>query len=363
MEIPSTLYSYGYNSNSNITINYYCDEINNEINNKFKQVELYLNELSIIDFLKDKKIKACPNCNSNNFIKYGKYRGLQRFKCLNKDCCKTFSQKTNSIFSNSKKPLELWLKYLILMNNKFSLRKCSSVLGINLATSFYWRHKFLVTQMSNNYNVLKNYIEVSKIIIKENFKGDKKARYYNKENIFIACAMDSNKSLISKAISRRSISLVAINKNFSQNIDKSSIISAYNDRYFDIYAKNHNNTIFPLSSQVISKVINQLYSNNLTNSNILSLKNINETLPSNSIFIHKFSLNIKRWLVRFKGVATKYLENYLNWHILDFKNDYKIYSSNQLLLFKSLSLKSTYIKIKNFPKYKLIYQYTSNGNY
>ncbi|WP_195430118.1 IS1 family transposase [Clostridium sp. D46t1_190503_E9] len=186
-----------------------CSYANCEINSKFKQVDLYLNELSIIDILKDKEIRTCPNCNSNNFIKYGKYRGLQRFKCLNKNCGKTFSKKTNSIFSNSKKPLDLWLKYLILMNNEFSLRKCSAILGINLATSFYWRHKFLITQTSNNYNILKNYVEISKIIIKENFKGDRKARYYNKENIFIACAMDSNKSLISKAISRRSISLEA----------------------------------------------------------------------------------------------------------------------------------------------------------
>ena len=54
MEIPSTLYRYSYNSN--INNNYYGYEINNEISNKFKQVELYLNELSIIDILKDKKI-------------------------------------------------------------------------------------------------------------------------------------------------------------------------------------------------------------------------------------------------------------------------------------------------------------------
>lgn len=340
---------------------YSCD--NGQINNKFKEINLYINELTLIDILKDKKVNDCPYCNTNNFIKYGKYKGLQRFKCINKNCKKTFSQKTNSIFSYSKKPLNLWIKYLILMNNGMSLRSCSSILGINLATSFYWRHKILITQAPNNYNVLKDYIEISKIVIKENFKGDKKAKYYNKENIFIACAMDSNKSIISKAISRRSMSLAAINKNFSQNIDKSSIISAYNDRYFDIYAQKHNKSLFPLSPQVISNVIQQLNLNNLITSNFLPIKNLNNTLPSNSIFIHKFSLNIKKWLVRFRGVATKYLENYLNWYILNFNYNHETYSLNHLSLFKILSLIPAYIKIKNFPNYKLIYQFNSTANY
>lgn len=344
--------------------NYGNEQTNNDQNDKkFKEIDTYINELTIFDILKDKKVSVCPYCNDNNFIKYGKYKGLQRFKCINKNCRKTFSQKTKSIFSNSKKPLSLWIKYLILMNKGNSLRSCSSILGINLATSFYWRHKILITQNSNNNNILKNYMEVSKIVIKENFKGDRKAKYYDKENIFIACAMDSNKSIISKAISRRTISLEAINKNFSNNIHKTAIISAYNDRYFDIYAKKHNNSLSQLSRKIILDIIHQVTSKNLITLNFSEFKNLNNNLPYKSIFIHKFSLNIKKWLVRFKGVATKYLENYLNWHILDFKNNYKVYSLNQLSLFKNLSLISAYIKIKNFSNYKLDYQYTSNGNY
>lgn len=332
-------------------------------NSKFKQINLYINELAVVDILKDKKIDVCPHCNCDKFIKYGKYKGLQRYKCINENCLKTFSKKTNSIFSNSKKPLDFWIKYLVLMNNNMSLRDCSSILGINLATSFYWRHKILSTQAKNNDNILKNYVEISKIIIKENFKGDRNAKNYDKENIFVACAMDSNEIIVSKAISRRSISLAAIDKNFSKNLDKSAIISSYNDRYFEIYAKKHNNSIFPVSHKIILDLVQQLSSNNLVESNILSFKNINKALPSNSIFLHKFSLNIKKWLVRFRGVATKYLENYLNWHIIDFKYNYETYLLNQLSLFKNLALIPVYMKIKNFADHKLMYQFTANGNY
>ena len=54
----------------------------------FNIVNKYTNNLTITDLLKDRKIDYCPNCNCKDIIKYGKYKGLQRFKCLNKNCKK-----------------------------------------------------------------------------------------------------------------------------------------------------------------------------------------------------------------------------------------------------------------------------------
>ena len=65
----------------------------NEFDNNFcesslKTVNLYQNNLTLQDLLKDIKINNCPYCNSNKFIKYGKYNGIQRFKCINSKCQK-----------------------------------------------------------------------------------------------------------------------------------------------------------------------------------------------------------------------------------------------------------------------------------
>ena len=78
-------------------------------------------------------------------------------------------------------------------------------------------------------------------------------------------------------------------------------------------------------------------------------------MPRKSIFIHKFSLNIRVWLKRFRGVSTKYLENYLNWYILDFKNNFKTFLVNQITLLKDQFINTSYIRIKSFPNYKVIY--------
>ncbi|GAA0856145.1 MULTISPECIES: transposase [Clostridium] len=50
-----------------------------------------------------RKFKECPLCSSSGFIKYGKYNKIQRYKCKNQLCNKTFSDCTNTIWYNSKK--------------------------------------------------------------------------------------------------------------------------------------------------------------------------------------------------------------------------------------------------------------------
>ena len=38
---------------------------------------------SIIELENEIEIKECPYCKSNHFIKYGKFNGIQRYKCKN----------------------------------------------------------------------------------------------------------------------------------------------------------------------------------------------------------------------------------------------------------------------------------------
>ncbi|MDV4151876.1 hypothetical protein R0131_13690 [Clostridium sp. AL.422] len=332
------------------------NEVDNDfIENKFEILKEYENNLILFDIIKDMEINSCPHCKETKFIKYGKYRGIQRFRCTNLNCRKTFSPKTNTLLYNSKKPLELWIKFLILMNNGKSLRECSCILNINLATAFFWRHKILISHIKNNDNILKNYVEISKIILKENFKGNRSAKFQQKENIFIACGIDSNNTIISKPISRYTISLSAINKNFSQNIDNQSIVAAYNDRYLEIYARKHNSSSLPISRKKILSLVQQLINNKVINKMSDELITINEYLQHKNIFIHKFSLKIRKWLKRFRGVATKYLENYLNWHIIEFRNNYETFLIDQIKLFKEEFLESNYIKIKDLSNYKIVY--------
>ena len=327
------------------------------IKNLFNHKNRTMNKITFQDLYKYRPIKCCPHCLENTFVKFGKYRGLQRFKCTNELCKRTFTPKTNTLLSHSKKPLKDWIKYITLMNNNFSLRDCSKALNINLATAFYWRHKILFTQINNNSTILKDYVEVSKIMLKENFKGSKNIITKKKTTIFITCAMDNNNDIVSKVISRHSISLKIVKKSLSYNIDKNAILSCYNDRYLQLFSKEHNNNNFPINKDRIINIMSTLKKNQIVSPSILNqLNEINKNLPSNNIFIHKFSLKIKPWLIKFKGVSTKYLNNYLNWYIIDFKNDYETYRLNQINFLKNICFNLSFIKIKHFSKLQPHYE-------
>ena len=88
-----------------------------------------------------KPFSCCPHCGSIHFIKFGTYNDIQRYRC--RDCRKTFSNTTNSVWKYSKKPCETWIQFTEFLMQRKTLKYCAEKLDISIATAFYWRHKFL----------------------------------------------------------------------------------------------------------------------------------------------------------------------------------------------------------------------------
>ena len=68
-----------------------------------KQIKEYKEKLIKQDIYKTeniKKYKCCPYCGSTYFLKQGQYKGIQRYRCKNKKCSKTFSNTTCSMWKN-----------------------------------------------------------------------------------------------------------------------------------------------------------------------------------------------------------------------------------------------------------------------
>ena len=79
------------------------------------------------------KGEICPRCHENYIIKYGKRYNRQRFKC--KKCGKIFDERTSSIISSTKLPLDKWFKHITLFVNKATIRECANELGVSVRTS------------------------------------------------------------------------------------------------------------------------------------------------------------------------------------------------------------------------------------
>ena len=258
----------------------------------FEKLNGHFGRLLKRDIYKNRCIDKCLYCNSKSYIKFGTYKEIQRYRC--KECGKTFSKTTKSIWSYSKKQPEIWFKFVELMLQKKSLRACAKSLKINIRTAFIWRHKIMKEFTSD---VMEEHLEgkvfITKTIEKENFKGCRKITALERKNIWIVAARDRRDSMIAMPICMQFWNEDNFNKIIYSKITQDSYIVPDNDRYMMNIAKKHNKGI----------VLNSKHEKSIRN----------------------FRCNLRNWIGIFRGVATKYLEGYLSYFILF--NLYKKFNS------------------------------------
>ncbi|MBQ7552530.1 MAG: IS1595 family transposase [Rickettsiales bacterium] len=240
----------------------------------------------------------CPFCKGNKVRKNGR----QQMYC--RDCNKYYTLKTNTIFFSSKKPLTLWKRYIDLMIEGKSLRYIAKELNISLQTSFYWRHKILSVLRKNdndNNNKLDGIIEADETYFNESQKGNKnitnrkpRKRGFSSENRIVG--LSHNKVCVLTAIDRNKksfgipVGFGKVNKEEVENLQihlkKDSILITDGDKSYQTL-KN-----IKLKSLKFGKPQDKVY----------HLNNINN-----------YHSQLKKFMVRFNGVATKFLDYYVEY--------------------------------------------------
>ena len=301
-------------------------------NQDYKSVKNSLNQFnycqlrklkSQINIIENKKLVAkkideyknkldCPYCNSNKYVKWGRQSDLQRYKC--KECKKTFNSLTATPLANLKRKGH-WIDYAKCIVAGKSIRKSAFFCGISKSTAFRWRHRFLIGTNKLMMSNLKGIIEINNLEQIKSYKG--------------------------------AVNIPAKIKNLNETFH----ILFIRDRY--------GNTINQIYNNYTSKELSKFLSNKLSDDTLICI-NKSKTLETflkksefkfgsvnieNKIFTHKKIIHINNvvkyqeefqsWMERFKGVATKYLINYLSWYRgLD---QYKMNPSSLTVLMRSIS--------------------------
>ena len=112
----------------------------------------------------------CPHCNHQHVIKWGRSGGLQRYRCKNTSCNRTFNPVTGTPLAKLNYR-DKWFEYLRCMRDSLTLRVSASRVGIDLTTAFRWRHRFLASAKDANANVLSGIVEVDETFFVESCKG------------------------------------------------------------------------------------------------------------------------------------------------------------------------------------------------
>lgn len=243
------------------------------------------------------KGRVCCYCEGTNVVR----NGVQRY--LYRNCNRSFSHLTNSATYRSKKTLDKWLKYAKCMLNGYSIRKSAEEVEISIATSFFWRHKIL-NCISEFLGVVSvgGVVEADEVFFAYSYKGTKtanmprpsrkrgkqvKKRGIRKEQVCVGTALDRQGNIIIELLCTGRVTTNELERLYGNRIGENSILCTDRHKSYIQFA-----TDISLDHKRIKRGRNK--------------DDIN--------YINSIHSNLKKWMAKFNGVATKYLANYMKWH-------------------------------------------------
>jgi len=249
------------------------------------------------------KQEACPHCGGRHYFRYGKMRGLQRFKC--KDCGRTFTEYTGTWLDGIHKK-SLAAPYMSLMIEHSSLDKIRRQLNINKKTAFDWRHKILSSYEQDTGAQFEGVVESDETFFEHSEKGnrhmqrparkrgtDLKKRGISTDKAAVIVSADRNRSLKMTLSTMGRITKSDIEESFQKPLPAATILCSDGHVSYKGYSKDNNLKHIVLRADLKQHVKKGGY----------HIQHVNE--------LHN---RLKKWISNtFWGVSTKYLQNYLNW--------------------------------------------------
>lgn len=291
-----------------------------------------------IDEIQEQKHKAgliCPHCDSLSVVRFGKYViktrsgevKRQRYRC--KSCRQTFNDLTNTPLQRTRRP-HLWIRFIECMMEGFSLRKCAELLHdeVTHVTLFYWRHKILSALKQIPTETFRGIVEMDETYFLFSEKGRRniserksrkrggKAKYrgISNDQICVLVARDRQKMTFSGVLGRGRIRTIKLDEAIGGYLSDSNVLCTDSWRSFSSYANSKGLEHYRFKSDGKQRV-----------KGVYHIQNVNS-----------YHSRLKRWLDRFNGVATKYLQHYLAWfRYLDSKEYENTTSNKKNMLVKS----------------------------
>lgn len=260
------------------------------------------NLISEIKYKRNSSGYRCTSCNSSSVSRFGKYRGTQRYIC--KDCHKTFTDLSGSCLHHIHQK-EKFLLSAALMLKGATLKETSCKLGINIATAFHWRHKVLSSLNKLEDEALTGIVEADDTFFLHSQKGDKRLKRKSRkrggcsskrgistEQVCVIVAKDRRDHIVSGIATLGRPSASEIGKLLGPSLGSKSILLTDRHPSFSCFAKEKGLQYIPLDISKGRRSIKGIY----------HIQHVNS-----------YHSRLKDWIRRFKGIATKYLNNYLHW--------------------------------------------------
>ena len=242
----------------------------------------------------------CPHCKSIEVGTWSKPKPLTRYMC--DGCGKTFTALTGTPLERLRRR-DAWLEYAQCLADGISLRKAAKRCRIVLDTSFRWRHRFLELPKDKKAAAVAGIVEVDETYFLKSQKGARKVQGrkarkrggkatkpgLSDEHTPVLIARDRTGATTDAMLDK--VDTASITEHLAEIVQKDTLLISDGAKAYGAFAAAH----MLLHVWIIASKGEHVWQG-------YHIQNVNA-----------YTSNLKNWMVRFRGVATKYLDSYLGW--------------------------------------------------
>ena len=248
----------------------------------------------------------CPHCRNARVHRCGQASGLQRWRCL---CCRrSFNALTGTPLARLRKR-EAWLPYLQCVLESRTVRAAAQQVGVDRTTSFRWRHRFVPGAARERPRFLSAIVEADETYRLESQKGSRKLdrpprrrggaarrRGINREHDCLLVARDLGGQTLDFHTGCGAVTALQLDACLRPVLTHDVLLISDAARAYRSFAA----TVGIMHAAVNLKA-------GVRARGAIHIQNVNG-----------WHGRFKTWLVRFKGVASRYLVHYSGWQrVLD----------------------------------------------
>ena len=283
----------------------------------------------------EKEKPNCPHCQAKTslgyIVKRGYKNGVQRYYC--KSCGRYFVPATGTAFERTRKDAEVWEKYIELTISGATLKRCARECKIAYQTAFTWRHKILnAFRIHQETMTMSGKVELDEMLIPISYKGNhvqgegfgqrrlNKDRsnndmprksfkrgsdnrsYHPGDKACVFCMIkDGNKGFYATVPGVGYMNAAMLDKTVGKHVEKDDSI---------IIADQYRATASYLSKNNYNNIILAANTTNNVNGHKPEIRDGYHLQHINAMHMH-----LRKFLAKYCGVSTKYLENYISLYV------------------------------------------------
>lgn len=261
-------------------------------------------ELDVLRTVRDARFAhglVCVRCSSQRVQRWGSFDGRQRYRCG--DCLRTFSDLTASPLAYTKR-LRCWPRFLQCWQRSESVRRTAGALAVHSTTAFRWRHRLCDAIRERERTQLHGCVEAVQLKFTYSEKG--RGSGVRRDSLKRQRSQESRcRARVSVVILRDRLGNVVGGVAGGSRLQAADVIAICRGRTSNVVVLLSPHRRFePLTSVARAFGVQHLRVHvSYAPDPLIHLENART---------HARGLTV--WLDRFRGVATRYLPNYLAWY-------------------------------------------------